>query len=194
MASIHIATLNINGMTSRTRMSMLENFLRAWDIDILLVQEVTKHILHDLRGYSIMYNIGAYGRGTAIIAREGITLENLSRLPSGRAIAAKFKERWLINVYAPSGTGRRHERETFYAIELPHLLTNTSRHLLMAGDFSCTLELGDSTGTLNHCRASNSSDAWSCRMRGTGLRGNRVTSTTRRLKPPGLIVYISQKT
>jgi exonuclease III len=112
MASIHIATLNINGMTSRTRISMLENFLRAWDIDILHVQEVTKHVLHDLRGYSTIYNIGAYGRVTAIIAKEGITLENLTRLPSGRAIAAKFKECWLINVYAPSGTARRHERHS----------------------------------------------------------------------------------
>jgi exonuclease III len=112
---------------------MLENFLRAWEIDILLVQEVTKHVLHDLRGYSTMYNIGAYGRGTAIIAREGITQENLTRLPSGSAIEEKFKECWLINVYAPSGTTRRHERETFYSSDLPRLLTNTSQHLLMEG-------------------------------------------------------------
>jgi exonuclease III len=93
---------------------MLENFLHASDIDILLVQEVTKHVLHYLRSYSTIYNIGAYGRGTAIIAKEGITLENQTRLPSGRAIAAKFKECWLINVYAPSGTARRQERETLH--------------------------------------------------------------------------------
>jgi exonuclease III len=186
MASIHIATLNINGMTSRTRISMLENFLCAWDIDILIDQEVTKHALHDLWGYSTMYNIAAYGRGTAIIDREVITMENLTRLPSGRAIAAEFKECWLINVYAPSETALRHERETFYTSELPHLLTNTSRHLLMAGDFKSTLELGDSTGTLNHCRALTEltrgmelQDAWNRTARRLGYTHYSATGASR---------------
>jgi exonuclease III len=139
-------------MTSPTRISTLENFLHASDIDILLVQEVTKHVLHDFRSYSTIYNNEANGKDTAIIAKEGIILENQTRLPSGRAIAAKFKECCLINVYAPSGTARRQERETFFTSELPHLLTTTSWHLLMAGDFKCTLQLGESTGTLNHSR------------------------------------------
>jgi exonuclease III len=133
MTSIHIATLKINVLNSLTRISMLENFLHVSDIDILLVQEVTNHVLHDLRGYSTIYNIGAYGRGTAFIAKECVTLQNQNRLPSCRAIAAKFKECWLIKVYAPSGTAHRQEREIFFTNELPHLLITTSRRLLMAG-------------------------------------------------------------
>ena len=132
---------------------MLENFLRAWDIDILLVQEVTKQVLREFRGYSTLYNIGTNGRGTAIIAREGTTLENLTRIPPGRAIAANFKDCWIINFYAPSETARRQDREIFYSCELPHVLSQASRNVLMAGDFNCTLEQGDSAGALNHCRA-----------------------------------------
>jgi hypothetical protein len=110
-------------------------------------------VLQDLRGYSTLYNIGTNSRGTAIIAREGITLVNLTRLPSGHAIAAKLKDCSIINVYAPSGTARRQDRETFYSCELPHVLTQESRNVLMAGGFNCTLEQGDSTEAMNHCRA-----------------------------------------
>jgi len=78
--SIRIANLSINDMTSFTN-TMIDDFLRAWEVDILLVQEVTKHELHDLRGNTTLYNIGTSGWGTAIIARERIILENLNRLP-----------------------------------------------------------------------------------------------------------------
>jgi exonuclease III len=50
MASMKIATLNINGLTSPTRIAMLEAFLRFQEIDILPVQEVTQHVLHDING------------------------------------------------------------------------------------------------------------------------------------------------
>jgi hypothetical protein len=37
--SLQIATLNINGLTNATRITMLESFIRVNDIDILVVQE-----------------------------------------------------------------------------------------------------------------------------------------------------------
>ena len=132
---------------------MLENFLCTWEIDILLVQEVTKQVLHNLRGYSTLYNIGTNGRGTAIIAMEGVTLENITRIPSGHANAARFNDCWIINVYFPSGTARKQDRETFHSCEFSHVLTQASSNVLMAGDFNCTLEQGNSTGALNQCRA-----------------------------------------
>jgi len=153
METIRIATLNINGMTSPTKIAMMENFLHTWEIDILLVQEVTKQVLHNLRGYQTLYNIGTNCRGTAIIAKEGITFENITRIPSGRAIAARFNDCWLINIYAPSGTAGRQDREALFTCELSHVLTQPANNILMAGDFKCTLEKGDATGTLNQSRA-----------------------------------------
>ena len=90
---------------------MLDALLRRQEIDILLVQEVTYHVLNDFQGYTTQYNIGANRCGTAIVERDGINLENIITSLPGRAMAAKFREVWIINLYAPSGTAMKHERE-----------------------------------------------------------------------------------
>jgi exonuclease III len=133
MTAIRIATLNINGVASLARITMLAEFLRTWEIDILLAQEVTQAVLHETTGYTTQYNTETSRRGTAIVVRDGINLANVIRLPSGRAIAARFRDLWLISVCAPSGTARRQERETFYASELPLLLTDTAHHIIRGG-------------------------------------------------------------
>jgi exonuclease III len=153
MASIKIATLNINGLTSPTRVAMLEAFLWLQEIDILLLQVVTQDILHDLCGYNTHYNIGASMRGTAIVTRDKINLENVTMIPSARAIAAKFQGVWLINIYAPSGTAQKQEREHFFNSELAYLLTGTSGHIFLGGDFNCILETIESAGVFNYSRA-----------------------------------------
>ena len=81
MTAIRIATLNINGMASLTRITMLAEFVRTWEIDILLAQEVTQPVLHEIIGYTTQYNIGTSRIGTAIVARDGINLTNVTRLP-----------------------------------------------------------------------------------------------------------------
>jgi exonuclease III len=117
MALLRIATLNINGISSLTRLTMLEEFIRAWEIDILLNKEITQPSHHTIGEYSLEYNIGTKGSGTAIIARDGIHLENVACLPSGRAIAAKFLDVTLIKIYAPSGSVRRHDGELYHSSE-----------------------------------------------------------------------------
>ena len=72
-------------------------------------------------------------RGTAILAREGITLDDIVRAPSGRAIAAVYQGILLLNVYAPSGTSRKAEREEFYNLVLPPLFRNDVPHILCGG-------------------------------------------------------------
>ena len=52
--------------------------------------------------------------GTAIVARDGINLQNIIMSPSGRVMAAKFREISTINVYALSGTAMKQERERFF--------------------------------------------------------------------------------
>ena len=92
---------------------MLENFLRVHDIDILFAQEVTSPETTNIGGYETHHNIGSSMRGTAIVAKDVITLTNVTKLPSGRATAAEYRGTLLINIYAPSGTAKRHEREYF---------------------------------------------------------------------------------
>ena len=92
-------------------------------------------------------------RGTAIIAKSTLHLTNITTLPSGRAIAAAYKGIRLINVYVPSGTARRTDREQFYTTELPYLFHDGPTDLLIGGDFNCVLHPGDTTGQFQPSRA-----------------------------------------
>ena len=98
-----IATININGISSANRILLLGEFLFQNDFDIALLQEVTTTNLTSIRNYTVFDNIGTDGRGTAILAKSGINLTDVKRLPSGRGIAASFFGTKTVNIYAPSG-------------------------------------------------------------------------------------------
>jgi exonuclease III len=95
------ATLNINGITQQTRLKMLEDFLMRHDIDLTLLQEVKCPQLDILSRYAKNINIGSGPRGTALLAKHGITLTNVKKLPTGRGIAAMFNETWFVNYTHP---------------------------------------------------------------------------------------------
>jgi exonuclease III len=107
MNVLGIATININGITSPTRVDMLAEFIRKQNLDIVFLQEVTSPDIRSITGYETHMNIGATMRGTAILAKSQHQLTNILIIPSGRAIAAKLQGIYLINIYAPSGTARR---------------------------------------------------------------------------------------
>jgi len=69
--------------------------------------------------------------------------------PPGHATAAKFREIWIINVYAPSGMAMKQEREHLFN---SYLLTGEMGHILLGGDFSCILEASDTTGGFTYSR------------------------------------------
>jgi exonuclease III len=153
MADIYkIATLIVNGMSSSMRMKMLENFLHKQEIDILLLQEVARHDF-DIRGYNAYTNVGTQRRGTAMLTREQIFLTNITRLPSGRGMAASCRGVWLLNIYAPSGSANRLERESFYNIELTYLLRSLPPTMIIGGDFNCVLSKTGCTGIINYSKA-----------------------------------------
>jgi exonuclease III len=148
-----IASLNINGISAKTRIEMLMSFIRRHDIDILLLQEVTNPEPLNISGYLTHINVGTEMWGTAILSRNDISLTNIATLPSGRAIAADFNGIRIINIYAPSGTARRKEREDFFNLKLPELLYPSSRTMLLGGDFNCILQPIDTTGPFTTSRA-----------------------------------------
>jgi len=84
---------------------MLDKYFRRQEIGILLVQEVTHHVLNDFQDYTTQH-MGASRRCTAIVARDGINVEHIT-IPSGGVMTVNFREVWLINVYAPSGTAMK---------------------------------------------------------------------------------------
>jgi len=64
-----IATLNINGLALRTKVEILEDFLRQHEIDILFLQVVVHSTIDTLRNYNTYTNVGTAGRGTAMVTR-----------------------------------------------------------------------------------------------------------------------------
>jgi exonuclease III len=122
MAVIKLATLNINAIRNRTRVGMLTEYIRRHDLDTVFLQEITDPELLPMPGYDVYYNIGSDIRGAAIVVRYDIILRNISKLPSGRVIATEYKGLYIVNIYAPSGTAKRTERENFYNTEVSQLL------------------------------------------------------------------------
>jgi exonuclease III len=98
-----IATLNINGITSPLKLQLLNSLLLRQDIDTVLLQEITTDDFSPFYNYTAHVNEGFDKRGTAILTKQGLCMENIERLPSGRGIAGLFKDTYIINIYASSG-------------------------------------------------------------------------------------------
>jgi exonuclease III len=125
-------------------------------------------------------------RGTAILARYDFPLNNVTRLPPGRAIAAEYNGVGFINVYAPTGSAKRADREQFFNLELPELLYATPLYLLIGGDFNCVLQPADTTGHFITSRVYQGvvqgrapTDAWNQDPRRPAFTHHSPTSATR---------------
>jgi exonuclease III len=70
--------------------------------------------------------------------------------PTGRGITAHYENIQIVNIYAPSGSEKRRDRDKFFNTEVPQLLSHTQQHILLAGDFNCVLDKADCTGTPNY--------------------------------------------
>jgi exonuclease III len=150
---IKVATLNINGIVTKTRIVILEDVFRRQVIDLALLQEVTRGGLTTLLRYTAHTNIRTERRGTAFLAKHGLVLSDIRRIPSGRGIAATYNGMRIINLYVPSTAEKRKEREIFYNTEISPLLPSTHTEMLIAGDFNYVLASSDTTGRGNYSRA-----------------------------------------
>jgi exonuclease III len=79
---------------------------------------VTKPIKLQPSHYQTYLNIGTTRTGTAIVAREIVELSNIAMVPSGRAIVAEYDNLKIVNIYAPTCTAKRSEREDFLTANL----------------------------------------------------------------------------
>jgi exonuclease III len=152
MQNIKIATLNINGITAPKRVGMLSEFIQRQEINIMVMQEATNPDTLNIREYDT-YNIGTSMRGTAIVARKEMHIIIVHTLPSGRAMSVEYNGIRFINVYAPSGSARKTERENFVNKELALAFLIAAPHTILGGDFNCVLNPADTTGTIQTSRA-----------------------------------------
>jgi len=93
------------------------------------------------------------GRGTAILHKLNIQLHRIEHIPSGRGTAVYFDDTCIVNIYAPSGTAKRAEREDFYNSDIIGLLPLKPTKLILTGDFNCVINNNDCTGQRTCSRA-----------------------------------------
>jgi len=174
-----IVNLNINGSTSATTLQLLEDFLRKQEVDIALLQEVTPGANVNYSGYHCYVNIETSARGTAILSKIELPLHDVRRIPSGRGIITQYEHIGILNVYAPSGSANRAEREEFSNTGIMDLLPHTLTELLMAGDFNCVLRTVTAQGSEH---AAEHLEGWykdsSCKMPGIRNKTGKPTSIT----------------
>jgi exonuclease III len=93
MNIIKIATLNINGIYTPTRIAMLHDFLKSHALGILFLQEITHPNFGNVPGYTTYTNVGTTMRGTTFVMRNDLQVTNITKIRTGRGIAAKFE--WI---------------------------------------------------------------------------------------------------
>jgi hypothetical protein len=67
-------------------------------------------------------------------------------------MAAELRGVWLVNLYAPCIAEKKQERESFFNIDLPHLLRTIQTTMIVGGDFICVLTRTDCTDYFNYSR------------------------------------------
>ena len=143
--SYNIATININTITNITKIEALRTFTRTINLDILCMQEVENEQL-TLPGYNVICNVDHARRGTAIALKEHIRFSHVEKSLDGRLIALQINDTTLCNIYAPSGTAQRADRERFFNNTLAYYLRRHTSHTMLIGDFNCVLRQCDATG------------------------------------------------
>ena len=96
LVNYKIAPLNVNGMTSTTRLRMLADFILKEETDAILLKEVSRIDFDPIREYKACTNVGMNKRGTAMPTTESLRLTYITNLPSGWGMSAQYRCVWYI--------------------------------------------------------------------------------------------------
>ena len=147
LLTLKVATCNFNNNSSHTKLNALQHFLNVYNVNILFLQEVSIEDFSQIYNYKAYVNVGTDHLETAILTKNSISFERVEMLPNGRGMSGVYHNTYFINVYAPSGTNKRKERNDFYQNELPYLFRTLPSQYILGGDFNCVLNKDDTTGT-----------------------------------------------
>ena len=148
-----IGHLNIRGQTkfSKSKQKMIEETLKHQKLDILHIQEVNIEdnsfeecdFLQDQ--FQILRNNAQNGYGVCSLVRRDLSISNIRALPGGRLISFDIGRTRIGNVYLPSGSEARSEREEFCGKTIPELFMG-SEHGCLGGDWNSITSSIDTTG------------------------------------------------
>ena len=129
-SKLNVFSLNV-GMSAT--LAGLPAIIQAEDLDIIFLQEVrlsSDQIENQLRGFKAVVNIDQNQLskpGTAILWREELPVTDVCPLVMCRAQVATLGPYKLLNLYAPSGSDKKHDRSVFFSCDSSSIPDNVRR-------------------------------------------------------------------
>lgn len=145
MISYNVCTINLNNISNTNKLNSLKTFVNLMDVDVILFQEVASESI-DLYGFEIVYNINHDKRGTAIAYKAHFQCKDVERSIDSRVIKVRLNNNIVIcNIYAPSGSSNRSNREHFFNEIVPYYLRGSNEFMILGGDFNSVETVKDSS-------------------------------------------------
>ena len=143
-SKIRFLTLNIGG---RRDLAGLTSIISEYKLDIVFLQEVmltNEELTNEVSKSGFMCNVNNADEsskpGTAIIWRSSLHVTDCFNIIAGRAQLAVFKDVILLNIYGPSGSNQKHERNQFFARDIFRIFNMYPSALwIFGGDFNAIL-------------------------------------------------------
>ena len=141
ISSLNLLTLNVGMSSSLAGASTL---IEVEKVDLLFLQEVrltSEQIELSLKGFKAVANIDEDDPsrpGVALAWRQCLPVINVINLVSCRLQIATLGSVSLMNLYAPSGSAKKHDRYLFFTKDVFQTLNfDGVTSWLWAGDFNC---------------------------------------------------------
>jgi exonuclease III len=145
---IQIVSLNVGCLGNSVSKAGLRHFLRHHQPDVVCLQECNVDsdelcTVVQAEYYTGVSNIAVEEenpRGTAIIWKSSLVVENTRIIEVNRVMSIQVAGLRIINVYAPSGRSKRLERRIlFEQVLLPAVQESLPELPVVVGDFNCIL-------------------------------------------------------
>ena len=129
----------------------LDELLKTQKVAIIFFQE--SHILDQTfencpfikSNFQLLINNSETGYGTSALIHNSLKIENVRTLPGGRILYFEINKTSFVNVYLPSGTAGKAEREAILADSLPNLLLDSCKTGIIGGDWNCIDSVKEAT-------------------------------------------------
>ena len=152
--SAKVASINLNAIQTRVKLSLFKDFVINSSADIIFCQEVAFRNFSFIYSHVAIVNIGN-SQGTALLIRRGLDYSDVICDPSGRLISVKINSINYINVYGHAGHQYKKERDLLFSEDIAiHFNKVGVHHHIVGGDFNCILDANDTKGlSKNYCQS-----------------------------------------
>ena len=147
--SFVVCSLNTRRFENFDKVLDIKRFCEVENPDIICLQEISVETALKVfyRDYNVIINCDQNKIGIATIVKKEHEIHDVIISSDGRIIAVKLSNLQVWNIYAPSGSENKKQRNIFFRENVSNLMSlwkdQTSRTIQM-GDFNCTQRMEDS--------------------------------------------------